>query len=332
MQNHFLQVLITCQATMTSLNKPYDDELCRLALYQTLECFLLNERADCPTLLPISKNLIDSATNLDGSIQVKMAVRKLKLVWQQVHDSINHLYHPWSSLNIDKPRKTLSNPANDLQHIFMSNNIPPVTSTNSEPVPMETAPVNSYLVPPAAPPVAPVAPPTLSTTSTVEVTVTSHVEQFVQPMNNEHRREQIEDHGFEEHQRKRAKLVDTRPVPIVDDDDEEDDDGAERKNINVFVLDFTFLFQEFLPMKTKRRRRKKKKKLMMAKKSMRVTKSMMMMNGWMAMKLISPQPKTMKMDRCDIRMVLKNSIHISVNVKMEKRFVSSHFFLWSKFV
>jgi hypothetical protein len=53
-----------------------------------------------------------------------MAVRKLKLIWQQVHESTSHLYQPWSFLNIDKPRKMTTNninssmTTNELRNVF----------------------------------------------------------------------------------------------------------------------------------------------------------------------------------------------------------------------
>ncbi|CAF5114150.1 unnamed protein product, partial [Rotaria socialis] len=55
-----------------------------------------------------------------------MAVRKLKLVWQQVNDSTCHLYQPWSFLNVDKPRKVLPNninssmTTNELRNVFIT--------------------------------------------------------------------------------------------------------------------------------------------------------------------------------------------------------------------
>ena len=209
MQNHFLQTLITCQATMNSLNKPYDDELCRLGLYQILECFLLNERADCPTLLAIGKDLIDAATNLDASIQVKMAVRKLKLVWQQVHDSSSQLYQPWSLINIDKPRKiSYQTPINDhhqpvfASELMMINNlsaapvvaVPPAPTTSTT---IESVPMTTYLPPPTT---------TLPFNNVVEIPPL---------ITTEHRQEEDQQHQHqqqhEEQQRKRAKVIDTRP-------------------------------------------------------------------------------------------------------------------------
>jgi hypothetical protein len=61
-----------------------------------------------------------------------MVVRKLKLIWQQVHDSTSHLYQPWSFLNIDKPRKMPTNnintsiTTNELRNVFAP---PPTTSS-----------------------------------------------------------------------------------------------------------------------------------------------------------------------------------------------------------
>lgn len=60
-----------CQAS-TIVNKPYDDELCRVGLYNILECFLINERADCSTIIAISKDLIDYANLLDSSVKVTL--------------------------------------------------------------------------------------------------------------------------------------------------------------------------------------------------------------------------------------------------------------------
>jgi hypothetical protein len=59
-----------------------------------------------------------------------MAARKLKLIWQQVHDSSSHLYQPWSFLNIDQSRKATSNHVNasmannELHHLFYPTNLP----------------------------------------------------------------------------------------------------------------------------------------------------------------------------------------------------------------
>ncbi|CAF0802448.1 unnamed protein product [Rotaria sordida] len=52
-QNHFIQTLMICQSTNNSINKPYDDEICRVGLYNILECLLINERPDCSTIIAI---------------------------------------------------------------------------------------------------------------------------------------------------------------------------------------------------------------------------------------------------------------------------------------
>lgn len=212
---------MSCQSSTSTIPKPYDDELCRVGLYQILECLLLNERMDCPTILAISKDLIDHAPMIDSSIQVKMIVRKLKLLWQQVHDSTNSLYQSWSFTNIDKSRHTPTvnlHSTNDLRNIFTStsmitNNI----NNNSEPTsvvqmtsqtitkpavyqtPTDTA-ANLFLPPPIFTP--------LETLSQVE---SMNIEM---PVIDE----------FEQAP-KRTKILDTRPVEINDDEDE---DGAEQ--------------------------------------------------------------------------------------------------------
>ncbi len=61
---------MACQASNSLINKPYDDELCRVGLYHLLECLLINERPDCSTILAISKDLIDNASMVDSSVQV----------------------------------------------------------------------------------------------------------------------------------------------------------------------------------------------------------------------------------------------------------------------
>ena len=66
--------------------------------------------------------------------QVKMTVRKLKLIWQQVHDSTNHLYQPWSFLNVDKPRQVTTSSittTNDLRNVFAPPSIPIITHAQS---------------------------------------------------------------------------------------------------------------------------------------------------------------------------------------------------------
>jgi hypothetical protein len=131
-QNHFIQTLMACQTTNSIINKPYDDELCRVGLYNILECFLINERADCSTIIAISKDFIDNAVLVDSSVKVKMAVRKLKLIWQQVHDSTSHLYQPWSFLNIDKPRKVNSSiTTNELRNVFVPSSMPIISNVQS---------------------------------------------------------------------------------------------------------------------------------------------------------------------------------------------------------
>jgi hypothetical protein len=65
---------MACQTTNSIINKPYDDELCRVGLYNILECFLINERADCPTIIAISKDFIDRAILADSSIKVRKKI------------------------------------------------------------------------------------------------------------------------------------------------------------------------------------------------------------------------------------------------------------------
>ncbi|CAF3318433.1 unnamed protein product [Rotaria socialis] len=241
-QNHFIQTLMICQAS-SIINKPYDNELCRVGLYNILECLLINERADCSTIIAISKDLIDNAVSLDSSVKVKMAVRKLKLVWQQVNDSTSHLYQPWSFLNVDKPRKVLPNninssmTTNELRNVFITPSMPMISNIESAPVsmmntehellmhslpiskpsshhqtPMEIA-ANTFLQAPA--------PMTYSTLDVLLPSQQSNLETFVQPMKEHHKDEYNQ---ISEHHRKRPKLIDTRPVEIDDDDD----DGAEQ--------------------------------------------------------------------------------------------------------
>jgi hypothetical protein len=111
-----------------------------------------------------------------------MAARKLKLIWQQVHDSTSYLYQPWSFLNIDKTRKVIPNNINssmtthDLHNIFapqsmpMISNVQSVNNTEHSPLmhhqslskpsvyqsPMETANVFLQAPPPASLPYSPV--------------------------------------------------------------------------------------------------------------------------------------------------------------------------------
>lgn len=98
-----------------------------------------------------------------------MTARKLKLIWQQVHDSTNHLYQSWSFLNVDKPRQVTSAiTTNELRNVFAAPSIPIITQaqsvinsqqtslTNSPSLskpsvyqtPMETNTVNTFLPPP----------------------------------------------------------------------------------------------------------------------------------------------------------------------------------------
>ena len=129
---------MACQSTNNMINKPYDDEICRVGLYNILECLLINERADCSTIIAISKDLIDNVGLVDSSVKVKMAVRKLKLIWQQVHDSTNHLYQPWTFLNIDKPRKVISN--NELRNVFAPSSMPIINNIQSSIMNTEQSP------------------------------------------------------------------------------------------------------------------------------------------------------------------------------------------------
>lgn len=63
---------MACQASNSTNSKPYEDERCRVGLYDILECFLINERADCPTIIAISKDMIDYAMSVDSSVKVKL--------------------------------------------------------------------------------------------------------------------------------------------------------------------------------------------------------------------------------------------------------------------
>lgn len=63
-----------------------------------------------------------------------MIVRKLKLIWQQVHDSSNHLYQPWSFLNVEKPRQITTSSmttTNELRNVFAPPSIPIITHAQS---------------------------------------------------------------------------------------------------------------------------------------------------------------------------------------------------------
>jgi hypothetical protein len=62
---------VACQSTNNIINKPYDDEICRVGLYNILECLLINERADCSTIIAISKDFIDNAVLVDSSVKVR---------------------------------------------------------------------------------------------------------------------------------------------------------------------------------------------------------------------------------------------------------------------
>jgi hypothetical protein len=185
-----------------------------------------------------------------------MAIRKLKLIWQQVHDSTSHLYQPWSFLNIDKPRKIPLNninssiTTNELRNVFAPSSMPTISNIQSSSIsminteqsslinsptlskpsvyqtPMETS-TNVYL---QAPPQ-----PIFSSLDLLPKTQKSNVDTIIQPVIEENKEEYDQ---VSVHQRKRAKIVDTRPVEI--DDDDEDEDGAERKII--FYLIFLNLF------------------------------------------------------------------------------------------
>jgi hypothetical protein len=71
---------MACQTTNSIINKPYDDELCRVGLYNILECFLINERADCPTIIAISKDFIDRAILADSSIKVRKKIKIISII------------------------------------------------------------------------------------------------------------------------------------------------------------------------------------------------------------------------------------------------------------
>ena len=66
-----------------------------------------------------------------------MEVRKLKLIWQQVNDSTNHLYQPWSFFTVEQPRKTVPNhvnssmSTNELHHIFVPTSMPMMGNMSS---------------------------------------------------------------------------------------------------------------------------------------------------------------------------------------------------------
>jgi len=71
---------MACQSTNSIINKPYDDELCRVGLYNILECLLINERADCSTIIAISKDFIDNAALVDSSVKVIIIIKKKQSV------------------------------------------------------------------------------------------------------------------------------------------------------------------------------------------------------------------------------------------------------------
>ncbi|CAF1084216.1 unnamed protein product [Rotaria sp. Silwood1] len=243
-QNHFIQTLMICQSTNNSINKPYDDEICRVGLYNILECLLINERADCSTIIAISKDLIDNANLLDPSVKVKMVIRKLKLVWQQVHDSTSRLYQPWSFLNVDKPRKIPPNninysTTNELRNVFVPSTMPIMNNIETSSIsmmnieqpllmnpqslskpsvhqtPMETTTTTTNVF---------LQPATSMSYPTIDVlpqTQPMNLETFIPPVKEHHKEEYNQ---ISEQKQKRPKLVDTRPVEI---DDDEEEDGAE---------------------------------------------------------------------------------------------------------
>ncbi|UJR31711.1 hypothetical protein I4U23_019191 [Adineta vaga] len=245
LQNHFIHTLLACQTANSVFNKPYDDELCRVGLYDILECLLINERSDCSTIIGISKDVIDNANLLDSSVKVKMAVRKLKLIWQQVHDSSSQLYQPWSFLNIDKPRKTIpmhnmnsSMTTNDLHNVFayssmpiITNVQPTVTSTAAAAITMmNTEPSSSnnsqslskpsvYQAPIETTPNVFLPTSTLPTTPTALVATSSA--NFNVPILEANKDEY---NPIAERHAKRMKLNEVHAVNI---DNDEDDDGAE---------------------------------------------------------------------------------------------------------
>ncbi|CAF0738227.1 unnamed protein product [Adineta steineri] len=251
-QNHFIQTLMACQATNGNINKPYDDEICRIGLYNILECLLINERADCSTIIAISKDVIDNAAIVDSSVKVKMAVRKLKLIWQQVHDSSSHLYQPWSFLNIDQPRKAVSNnvntsmTTNDLRNVFAPSSMPMISNVQSSSsismmhteqlplinqqslskpsvyqTPREITTANAFLQAPSSPLQQPSTSMQFSSLDLLPKTPQSNLNAITQPIIEGNKEEY---NPVPEQQRKRIKLDDTRPVEV----DDEDEDGAEQ--------------------------------------------------------------------------------------------------------
>jgi len=141
-----------------------------------------------------------------------MAVRKLKLIWQQVHESTSHLYQPWSFLNIDKPRKVISNninasmTTNDLRNVFAPSSMPmmnaeQLTLINSQSLskpsvyqtPMETA-TNVFLQTPPLPPPPPassVASMPFPSLDLLSKTQQSNLDGFVQPVIGKFKEEEI---------------------------------------------------------------------------------------------------------------------------------------------
>ena len=86
-----------------------------------------------------------------------MAVRKLKLIWQQVNDSTSHLYQPWSFLNIDKSRKIFSNninsliTTNDLHNVFGPSSISSISSMASSSISIMNGDQSVLINPPSSP-------------------------------------------------------------------------------------------------------------------------------------------------------------------------------------
>ncbi len=70
---------MACQTASSIINKPYDDELCRVGLYDILESMLINERSDCPTIIAISNDLIQRAILTDSSLKVRRKSFRLSI-------------------------------------------------------------------------------------------------------------------------------------------------------------------------------------------------------------------------------------------------------------
>ena len=187
-----------------------------------------------------------------------MTVRKLKLVWQQVNDSASRSYQPWSLLNVDKPRKMPMNninasmTTNELRNVF-AQQAPPITSMpiishvqspmpviNTEQTPLMNSPALSkpsvyqapidnsasvFLQTPAMP---------YSPLDLLPKSQQTNLEPLVAPMEEN---KEVYNRESEQQQRKRAKVIDTRPVEI---DIDEDEDGAERKR--TFILNFNRVY------------------------------------------------------------------------------------------